>query len=257
MKSIGSVQHENGPKTPDWELVRRYDPLLKSIVHRMLPYFHGSYEEVYSTGLWGLINATQNFEFRSNRGFATYAKIRIYGALRDELRRNDGRFRRTRRILKLAPSKSFSPEVERKPVPTFVSLDTLVGGDGEHDGDEVLSDLTSPNGREILEHGESLRFLREEYVKLSPRPRKLFSLYYFAGFRFSEIASLWGITESRVCQLHARTVRFLKFKRAKAFFGEIRNRWATLFTRSCGDFSTLRHSPIPLLHLSRSHPLPG
>lgn len=262
MEKIDSVQNENGPKIPDWELVHQYNPLLKSIVHRMMPYFrgYGSYGEVYSTGLWGLISAAQHFEFRFHGGFAAYAKIRIYGALWDELRKSDARFRRVRGISRLAPSNSSSENVtEQKPTPTLVSLDALGSEEGEQDGGEILSDLTSPNGREVLEHGESIRFLREEYAKLPPRPRKLFSLYYFSGFRFSEIASLWGITESRVCQIHSRMVRFLKFKMVKVFFGKVQHPSSVLSIGLGKNFSAFCHSCDfrPLwFHLPGSHSWP-
>jgi len=45
---------------------------------------------------------------------------------------------------------------------------------------------------------------------LGERDQQLLSLYYFEKLTFKEIGKVLGLTESRVCQLHARIILNLK-----------------------------------------------
>ena len=40
--------------------------------------------------------------------------------------------------------------------------------------------------------------------------RKVLALYYFEGLRLRDIASAFGLTESRVCQIHAQAILAIK-----------------------------------------------
>src|SRR5437773_868945 len=73
------------------DLVERYLPLVKHVVGRLAmtlpPHVDG--EELYSAGLSGLLNAVRNYNPRAGTAFETYARLRIRGAILDELRRMD------------------------------------------------------------------------------------------------------------------------------------------------------------------------
>src|SRR5436190_24124430 len=73
------------------ELVEEYLPLVKSVVGRLamtLPP-HVDIEDLYSSGLVGLLNGVRNFDPNGGSSFETYARVRIRGAVFDELRRLD------------------------------------------------------------------------------------------------------------------------------------------------------------------------
>ena len=73
------------------ELVEQYIPLVKSIVNRLamtLP-AHVEAEDLFSAGMVGLLNAIRNFNPKSGTALETYARVRIRGAVYDELRRMD------------------------------------------------------------------------------------------------------------------------------------------------------------------------
>jgi len=73
------------------EIVKRYLPLVKTVVGRLamtLPP-HVDMEDLYSSGLVGLLNAVRNYDPQSGTAFETYARVRIRGAVFDELRRLD------------------------------------------------------------------------------------------------------------------------------------------------------------------------
>src|SRR5947207_8592816 len=73
------------------QVVEKYLPLVRSIVGRLamtLP-AHVDAEDLYSAGTIGLLNAVRNFNPKSGTALETYARVRIRGAVFDELRRMD------------------------------------------------------------------------------------------------------------------------------------------------------------------------
>src|ERR1043166_5000816 len=73
------------------ELVEKYVPLVKNVVGRLAmtlpPHVDG--EDLYSAGLTGLLNAVRQYNPHAGTSFETYARLRIRGAVFDELRRMD------------------------------------------------------------------------------------------------------------------------------------------------------------------------
>src|ERR1022692_4422321 len=72
-------------------LVEEYLPLVKTVVGRLamtLP-SHVNSDDLYSAGLVGLLNAMRRFNPANGTSFETYARVRIRGAVFDELRRLD------------------------------------------------------------------------------------------------------------------------------------------------------------------------
>src|ERR1700760_1528838 len=72
-------------------LVEEYLPLVKTVVGRLamtLP-SHVNSDDLYSAGLVGLLNAMRRYNPDCGTSFETYARVRIRGAIFDELRRLD------------------------------------------------------------------------------------------------------------------------------------------------------------------------
>src|SRR5436190_7715645 len=73
------------------DLVHQYLPLVRTVVGRLamtLP-AHAATEDLYSAGLVGLLNAVRRYNHKAGVLFETYARVRIRGAVFDELRRLD------------------------------------------------------------------------------------------------------------------------------------------------------------------------
>ena len=69
-------------------LVEQYLPLVKTVVGRLqmsLP-SHVDAEDLYSAGLVGLLDAIRHYNPKLGSTFETYARVRIRGAVFDELR---------------------------------------------------------------------------------------------------------------------------------------------------------------------------
>ena len=50
-------------------------------------------------------------------------------------------------------------------------------------------------------------------------PRKILAMYYFENMRLAEIAEVFGLTESRICQIHSQTILSLR-----SYIGRARNK---------------------------------
>ncbi len=236
-----AYQQTTEPKQePKWDLVKAYLPLVKSIVSRMRIYFPDSVdvEDIYSVALGGIITASRNYDPEKSKAFGPYAALRIRGALLDELRRLDwmpriarinlkkyqraveeleGKLHREAGEADIEEALSITPEEQRKlresrqPV-YLVPLDCpVVPGDDETPAlHETISDLTQKDGRDVAEDHEVLELLRDRLEALPEIPRKVLAMYYLEGLRLAEIAEVFGLTESRICQIHSQALNTLR-----------------------------------------------
>ena len=221
-------------------LVEEYLPLVKTVVGRLamtLP-AHVNSDDLYSAGLVGLLNAVRRFNPNSGTCFETYARVRIRGAVFDELRRLDWvprsvhdkakKFERTMQELTqrtgsvpsdaaMAKALGISAEdydellAEIRPT-TYVCLDALHGGNDEHEGMvyEVVADeaKSSPEARTAFR--ELAQLIQKRLHQLPEMQRKVLGLYYFEDLRLREIAEAFGVTESRICQIHSQAILSIK-----------------------------------------------
>ena len=162
----------------------------------------------------------------------------IRGAILDELRRMDWCPRRARaraRKLKEAINAleqrlgrpASEPEIcdelgltpkeyakwldESRPV-TFIAIDQTAETE-DSDGaslHELLADSSDVTGREKMEKEELLQLLAQRIAELPDIPRKILAMYYFENMRLAEIAQVFGLTESRICQIHSQTILGLR-----------------------------------------------
>jgi RNA polymerase sigma factor for flagellar operon FliA len=222
------------------DLIERYLPLVRNVVDRIklnVP-AHVDADDLYSVGVTGLIAAVRRFDPEQGSTFASYAATRIRGAILDELRRMDWCPRRARarsRKLKSAINEveqrtgraATDDEVcvslgldrqeyarwveEAKPV-TFLAIDRHAEGE-EGEGaslHELLADEQDTTGRDNLEKAELLQLLTQRIAELPDIPKKILAMYYFENLRLAEIAAVFGLTESRICQIHAQTILGLR-----------------------------------------------
>ena len=231
------------------ELIERFLPLVRNVVDRIkltLPP-HIDADDLYSVGITGLMAAVRKYDPEQGNTFASYASMRIRGAILDELRRMDWCPRRTRaRARKLKESinaleqrlgraatedetckelglthKEYAKGLEEVRPVTFISLDHQTEGE-ESDGaslHELLADKNDTTGSENLEKEELLQLLTQRMADLPDIPRKILAMYYFENMRLAEIAAVFSLTESRICQIHSQTILGLR-----AFLGRARNR---------------------------------
>jgi RNA polymerase sigma factor for flagellar operon FliA len=226
--------------TVEVELVEKYLPMVKAVVARLamsLPP-HVDSEDLYSAGLTGLLNAVRQFNPKAGTSFETYARVRIRGAIFDELRRMDwvprsvhSKARKVQAALQgVEQAKGRSPTdqemakalnisvseyqqlaEEIRPA-TFICLDASQS----HESDDSISQYESlpDNKQESPMDGAFRRelsaLIATRLKQLPEMQRKVLALYYFEDMRLREIAELFGLTESRICQIHAQAILGIK-----------------------------------------------
>ena len=229
--------HTTGPgDESEEELVKRYLPLVKSVVGRLAislpPRVDG--EELYSAGLIGLLNALRQFDPKIGTAFEPYARLRIRGAVLDELRRMDWtprsvhtKARKIQAVMqKLEQATGKIPEDaevasalkitlqeyekwldEVRPA-TFISLDTVGSNDPEEEltEHEVFSDAAQLDPGEKASNQELSGLIAERIKQLPEIQRKVLALFYYEGLRLNEIAAAFGFCNSHICQIHAKAI---------------------------------------------------
>lgn len=247
---ITRVYEQNEVGAPDWNLVRQYLPLLKSIVSKMIINFPQTMdrESVYTIGLLGLISASQTYKTVHNCGFGAYAGIRIKGALLDELRRIDWLPRTLRSRLKDFKQKVAQCEQKlgrslsdeeicnylhidpkelcqirglSKPfvfIPLELNYDNNNGDNNEnfYSLEEKITDTSQYTGLEICEKNEIKQMLKTYLTELPKTTQQLLALHYNEGLCLSEIAMAFNLSESRVCQIHAEAIAKLRNRLLKS-----------------------------------------
>jgi len=94
----------------------------------------------------------------------------------------------------------------------LVSLDMMMEGGEEGDVPlhEKYGDESQADPLDVLEQKDMAQDMATAIKSLEEREQLVLSLYYNEELTFKEIGKVLDITESRVCQLHARAIVSLK-----------------------------------------------
>jgi RNA polymerase sigma factor for flagellar operon FliA len=228
-------------------LILNYAPLVKFVAGRVGASLPPSvdHNDLVSYGILGLIEAIERFDLDRDVKFETYAIPRIRGAMLDELRALDWVPRSVRAkgreleraMTKLQASLRRDPDeaelaaelgidvseirhrLDATVAMSIVALEDLLTVSSE-DGDRVslldtLPDLGVEAPGAELEAAEVRKALRTAIEMLPDRDRKVIVLYYLEGFTLSRIGDILGVTESRVSQIHSKSVMALRARMAE------------------------------------------
>src|SRR5688572_21145779 len=222
------------------ELVEKYLPLVRTVVGRLAmtlpPHVDG--EDLYSACLGGLLSAVRQYNPNAGTSFETYARLRIRGAVFDELRRMDWvprsvhtKARKVQGVMheieqkkgraateqEMASALKISiPEYQQwleeiRPA-TFVCLDAAFNNDFDDSVSqyESLADQRQEDPLDGTFRREMAKVIADRLQELPEMQRKVLALYYFEDMRLREIAEAFGLTESRICQIHAQGILAIK-----------------------------------------------
>ncbi len=206
-------------------------------IHAKLP-TEVDVEDLYSAGLFGLIDAIAAFDLDRGVKFETYCSPRIRGAILDELRAMDWvpRLVRNRSQRVQTATKELQSELGRLPSEkeiadrigvsavefkriardgSAVSMTSLsrkaFSGDSSREVSEidVLRDEKAVNPVRELQKSD-LRVLIQK--GLTSTERLILMLYYYEEMTMKEIGLTLDLSESRVSQMHSAIVDRLRFQ---------------------------------------------
>ena len=221
-------------------MVEQYLPLVRNVVGRLAltlpPHVDG--EDLYSAGLGGLLNAVRQYDPRAGTAFETYARLRIRGSVFDELRRMDwvprsvhtkarkvqSTLQHLEQILGRLPTDdevadalglttdAYHKLLEQIRPATFVCLDSALGQeqDDSISPHESMADLRQENPLEGTFRREMAGLIAARIKALPETQRRVLALYYYEDMRLHEIAEIFHLTESRICQIHAQAILTIK-----------------------------------------------
>lgn len=222
-------------------LIREFTPLIRTIAHRLayrLPAYLDA-EDLVSVGVIGLMDAMTKYDPTREANFKTYAEFRIRGAMLDEVRSMDWIPRSVHERIstlqktqtKLMRQYGRPPTDEEMAEAMHLSVDELSDFITHSQGAVMLSlddlGVQGQNGEKVLrmlvdtKHPDPLSTVLSENVRdylakaideLPEKERLVLMLYYAEELTMKEIGNMLNITESRVCQIHSKTILRLKSK---------------------------------------------
>lgn len=218
------------------ELINKYLPYVKRIVHRLAIYLPSriiEIDDLVNAGVIGLIQAVNRYDPKRENKFITYAIYRIKGAVLSELRARDYLSRSNRRKIRelemtcLKLEQKFVREVEDVEVAedmgldieqfykikknagiSFISFEEL-GGSSKKEKEKLLNlfiEGAEADAFSMLRLKEIRDAIAHILLILPEKEKLVISLYYQDELTMKEIGKVLNITESRVSQIHSRAI---------------------------------------------------
>lgn len=233
-QALWKQYRETGDRALRDRLVLTFAPLVKYIVFRKLREMPARCEldDFVSCGLEALLHSIECYDPTKGASLEQYAWTRVHGAVLDELRRQDWAPRSVRRWERDIERVSDSFTALHRRRPTTEELSDALGIDASelrrHRREITRSDLTSLNtlvmsdDETTIERVDTLastdqrldpvhasatseakeRF-RAAFGRLPQRQREVAIMLYVRNLTLSEIGQVFGVSESRVCQIHS------------------------------------------------------
>lgn len=234
------------------KLISEYIPLVHTVtgkIHRKLPKNVGV-ENLFASGILGLVNAIKAFDPSKGARFQTYASYRIRGKIIDDMRDWDWVSRQSRNYEKkfnkalnalqhetgetpsvdaVADRSGLSPKVayrtqnesaESIPLSIHDLIDFGNNGEGVT-RIEMIADRSNVDLHEAVEQKQLKVFLIQSVSRLPEQQRIVVGLNYFDGMNLKEISVEMKMSESRISQIRAKAMLALT-KTIKQRFGDYR-----------------------------------
>ncbi len=200
---------------------------------------HIEVSDLESVGILGLMNAIERFDPDKGIAFETFAKMRVYGAIMDELRSLDWIPRSIRQKTKKIESayrtldqelgrpatvteladhlgisvREFHKMLREVSSTTVLSLEQIYSSDtnsGTMTLLDVLESTNVANPLESLQSEEMRDELAQTIDRLPEKEKLILALYYYEDLTLKEIGRILSLSESRISQIHTKTILKLR-----------------------------------------------
>jgi RNA polymerase sigma factor for flagellar operon FliA len=212
-------------------LMTEHAPFVKRIAYHMISRLPSNVQldDMVQAGMIGLFEALKGFDASKGASFETYARIRIQGAMIDEVRRGDWTPRSVYKKSRQLSEAMKSVEKEKGSDATASDVAEVLG----ITTDEYYSMIKDAAGCQVLSYEdialaggcqdeykvsefngpyqhvqhENFKYgLADRISSLPEREKMVVALYYDEEFNLREIGEILGITEGRVCQIHSQAL---------------------------------------------------
>lgn len=226
------------------KLMLQYAPLVKYVAGKVSINMPDSidYDDLVSFGTFGLLDAISKFDPSKDVKFKTYAVTRIRGTIFDELRAIDwvprsirqkskevdeatqkleARLGRTATDREIADYMNISMSEYNKIVmkvsgSALLSLnDSWNTSENKNESVNLMSHIESPGSLQpdiMAERADVKRVIIEAIKELPEKEKRVLVLYYYEDLTLKEIGAVLDVTESRVSQLHTKSIARLRAK---------------------------------------------
>ena len=206
------------------ELAVNYMPAVKAMAARLKERLPSSVEfnDLVSVGLEELVKLARRYDPKQNDNFWGYAQKRIYGSMLDFLRSLDTISRSDRKIIKDIEKvvESYVAEYDMEPDDEYIA--EVLGIDIE----KVKKAKTAGKIYNVMPIKEQMNFFEnvtkkieeEELIEtikkilktMSKKEQLIIQLYYFEELSLKEISEIFGVTESKISQIHKKAIKKLR-----------------------------------------------
>lgn len=235
-------------------IICQYIYLVKYILNRLITNPHLDqnvldYDDLFSAGTLGLIDAVEKFDLSRGVKFITFALPRIRGAIIDELREVDWLPRSTRQMISrfdsrseeieavlgikkndprmgeklgLTPSEIFciqTHQVNAQEMPSLQESKRLLP-DSSVELWETIPDPLAVSPHDRLINREAERLVWQAVTELPKKQRQVIEMYWRDSLTLKAIGKRLGFTESRAVQLKGAALQ-----RLRKSLGEIFPEW--------------------------------
>ncbi len=225
-------------------LVIKYSPLVKYVANKMYikigSHKSVSFDDLVSSGGFGLLDAIEKYNPSLNTKFNTYAMTRITGSILDELRKQDSlprsirqeakEIEKAREILEAHYTRNVTPQeicsklgiemskyndiMKKVTEASTTSLNDIRYVDSESAGISIAdtlkaSEKTSPGY--LVEREDVKNKIIEAINNLPQKEREVIIFYYYEGLTLKEIGAMFEATESRISQIHTKGIQALRY----------------------------------------------
>lgn len=227
---------ETGSREQRNELILHYTSLARYIAVKVATTLPNTVDrdDLTSYAILGLIDAIDKYDLTKGTAFSTYAMTRIKGHIIDQLRSQDWVPRSVRS--KVRDLERARLEVERllgrpptdQDIADHLGLSlqelwtlqsqgavTPVGALDENSADDERQSLTDviydrgSNPEDLFGTQEVVELLAGAVATMPEQSRAILILYYVEGLTLRQIGEIYGVTESRVCQLQSKLLHGL------------------------------------------------
>lgn len=211
-------------------LLRDHLPLVQRIAQRLKARLPASveFDDLLQVGLIGLLRARDSYDPSQGASFATYAGIRVKGAMLDEIRSQDwlprsvqAQFRRVAEAIDAVDARVGRPAQDTEIAAELgLSIDDYQQlaaelacarmvpiEDSVEAGQATVADA---DPFEAVGAEGSRAALAAAIEALPEKERLMMSLYYSDDLNLREIGAVLGVSESRVSQIHGQALARLR-----------------------------------------------